>query len=69
MLVLRDILYSRYLIIQSSPAKRPPMLLVDSGLNSEQVSIMRPIYISIIQFGTETSGFNSRGGLTFEWSL
>ena len=38
-----------------------PMLLVESGLNNEQISLMRPICIEI-----EASGFNSEGGLNFE---
>ena len=29
----------------TSPIIRPPMALVESGFNSEQVSLMRPIYI------------------------
>ena len=41
------------------------MLLVKSGLNSEHVPLMRPIYIQNA-FGTETSGLNSEGGLYFE---
>ena len=48
---------------------RPPMVLLDSGLNSEQVSLMRPIYIEKMDFCTGTSGLNSEGGLYFEWSL
>ena len=41
------------------------MILVKSGLNSEKVSLMRPIYIEkmLLFFGTETSGLNSEGGL------
>ena len=30
---------------EKSPIIRPPMALVKSGLNSEQGSLMRPIYI------------------------
>ena len=44
------------------------MVLVENGLNSEQISLMRPIYIKIY-FGTERSGLNSEGGLNFVWSL
>ena len=36
---------------------RPPMVLVESVLNSEQVSLIRPIHIEKkMHFGTETSG-------------
>ena len=45
------------------------MLLVGSGLISEQVSLMRPINIEIMHFGTETSGLNSEGGLNNDKSL
>ena len=55
--------YSEVLIITQ------PMVLVKSGFNSEQVSLMRPSYTEKIHFGTETSGLNSEGGLNFEWSL
>ena len=34
------------------------MILVENGLNSEQVSLMRPIYLEETRFGTETSGVN-----------
>ena len=42
------------------------MVLVESGLNSEHVSLMRPIYMENC---IETSGLNNEGGLNFEWSL
>ena len=45
------------------------MTLVESGLNNEQVSLMRPIYTENCIFGTKTSGLNSEGGLNFEWSF
>ena len=32
------------------PIIRPQMTLVESGLNSEQVSLMRPIYIEKMHF-------------------
>ena len=35
--------------------------LVNSDLNSEQVSLLRPIYIEKLHFGTETSRLNSQG--------
>ena len=35
-----------YLCLYSEvPIIRPPMILVESGLNGEQVSLMKPIYI------------------------
>ena len=37
------------------------MILVESGLNSKQVSLMRPIYIPYLI--TETRGLNSKDGL------
>ena len=40
-----------------------------SGLNSEQVSLMRPIYIEKLHLGTETNGLNIEGGLNYKWSL
>ena len=36
------------------------MILVDSSLNSEHVSLMTPIYIEKMYFGTETSGLIAR---------
>ena len=45
------------------------MVLVESGLYNEQISLMRVIYIEKWIFGTETIGLNSEGGLNFEWSL
>ena len=42
------------------------MVLVESGLNSEQIKLMRPISIKKMLFGTETSGVNSEGGLNLE---
>ena len=50
------------------------MILVKGGLNNQQISLMRPIYMYIEKlkkknFSTETSGLNSEGGLYFEWSL
>ena len=47
---------------------RPPLVLVESGLSTEQVSLMRTIYIEKMYFGTETRGLNIEGGLNFEWS-
>ena len=41
-------------------------MLVVSGLNSEQVSLMIPFYIEKLHFGTETRGLNSEGGLNLE---
>ena len=38
------------------PIIRPPMVLVKSGLNNEQVSLMRSISHWKMNFGTETSG-------------
>ena len=38
------------------------MILVESGLNSEQVSLLRPIYIEKWIFDTKTSGLNNEGG-------
>ena len=34
------------------PIVRPPMVLVENGLNSEQVSLMRPICVEKMYFGT-----------------
>ena len=45
------------------------MVLVESDLNSEQVSLMRPINTEKFNFGRETSGPNSKGGLNFDWSF
>ena len=45
------------------------MALVESGIDSEQVSLTRPIYIEKMYFGNKTSGLNIEGGLNFEWSL
>ena len=44
---------------------RPPMVLVESGLNSEQVSHNGDPFILKMHFGTEISGLNSKGGLNF----
>ena len=44
------------------------MVLAKSGLNNEQASLLRPIYIAKIHFGTETSGLKSESGLNLEWS-
>ena len=53
------------------PVIRPPMVFVKSGFDSdsEQVSLMKPVSIEKMHFGTETSGLNGKGGLNFEWSL
>ena len=51
------------------PIIRPTLVLAESGINSEQFSLMRPIYIKKMNFGTVTSGLNSKSGLNFEWSL
>ena len=49
------------------------MVLVESGLNSEQVSLMRHIYftfkIAFDTIDTKTCGLNSKGRLNFKWSL
>ena len=43
---------------------RPPIVLVENCLNSEQVLLMRKMH-----FGTETSVVNNDGVLNFMWSL
>ena len=45
------------------------MVLVESCHNSEQVSLMRPIYTEKCIFGTKTRDLKNEGGLNFEWSL
>ena len=40
---------------------------MESGLDNEQVSLIKPFYIEKF-IGTETSGLNSEDGLNFEWS-
>ena len=48
------------------------MVHVEIGLNSEQVSLMRSVYIEKNERSnlvTETSGLYSEDGLNFEWSL
>ena len=45
------------------------LVLVGSGLNTEQVLLMRPIYIEKIHFCTKRSGFDSEAGLNIQWSL
>ena len=40
------------------PPIRPPILIVGSSHNSEQVSVIRKMH-----FGCDTSGLNSEGGL------
>ena len=60
--ILSSLNYSEVSII------RPPMVLVESDINSEQVSLMRPLTLKLY-FGTETSGLNGEGGLNFELSL
>ena len=48
------------------------MALVESGLNSEQFSLMRSIYMLYIKnciFCSETSRLNNEGSLNSEWSL
>ena len=47
------------------PIIRPHMVLVESDLNREQVSLMRHIYIEKKCFSTETNGINSKDGLDF----
>ena len=42
------------------------MVLVKNGLNSEQITLIRPICIE--NFCAETSGL-SEGGLIFEWII
>ena len=49
-------------------ASEQQMVLVKSGLNSKQVSLMRSIHIKKMYFDTEMSGLNSESGLTFRWS-
>ena len=44
------------------------MILAKNGLNSEQVSLVRLIYIEKMYFDAETSGLNGEGGLNFKWS-
>ena len=44
------------------------MILVESGFTSEQVSLMKSIYIEKCIFGTETSGLNRKGGLNIQKS-
>ena len=52
------------------PIIRPPIILVESGLNGEHVSFMRPIQIeNCTLVSKQRSGLNSEGGLNFEWSL
>ena len=46
------------------PIIRPPIVLIGSDFNSEQVSLMRPFTLKNA-FYTETSGLNSEGGLNF----
>ena len=46
----------------------PLKVITKSGLNSEQASLSKPIYIGKIHFGTETSGLKSESGLNLEWS-
>ena len=46
------------------PIMRPPIKLVESVLNREQVSLMRPIGIE----NCITSGRNSVSGFNFKWS-
>ena len=58
--------YLEKLYYSKVPLIRPSMVLVESGLNSEQTSVMRTIYIEKLNFGTEASGQNSMGDLNFE---
>ena len=55
------------------PIISPPVVLVESGLNNGQVSLMRPICFEkciLVQTKcTNTNGLISEGGLNFEWSL
>ena len=44
------------------------MVLLESGLSSEHVSLIQPTYIGKLHFGTETS-LNSEGGPNFELSF
>ena len=41
------------------------MVLVESGLNSEQVPLTRPTYFEKMHFGTESSGVNRKHCLTY----
>ena len=44
------------------------MVLIKSGLNIEQVTLMRPISIeNCISVLKQLSGLNSEGGLNLEW--
>ena len=45
------------------------MVLVESDLNDEYVSLMRPIYIEKCILVLKTNGLITKGGLNFEWSL
>ena len=47
------------------PLRRPPLALAENGLNSEQVSLMRPIYMYIEKciLVLKQGGLNSEGGL------
>ena len=45
------------------------MILVERGLDREQLSLMRPhFYIEKKRFGTGISDLNSKGGLNLGWS-
>ena len=50
------------------PIIRPPMVLVDSDLNSEQVSKMRPIYIENCFLELKQVVLIAKDGLNIEWS-
>ena len=49
------------------PVIRPPLVLVESGLNSDQVSLMRPVYIEKCILVLKEVVLKE-GGLNFVWS-
>ena len=63
-LTLQIYFYPSFLIETIIPIIITSLIFVES----DQVSLTRPIYIEKLQFVTETSGLNSEGGLIFEWS-
>ena len=75
LLVDSDIFKEGILIYSEVPLIRSPIVLVESGLNREQISLMRPIYMEKMYFCIGTSHVidlnndNNDGGLTLKWSL
>ena len=60
----------QFLVYSEVPLIRPPMVFVESGLNNEQASLTRPIYIEKkMHFDTETCGLTSECGLNSEGGL